>query len=118
MTYTLDPVHEGYVLHTTRKPGFLKHSIYQIPFRNLEEILRKANRYSTLGAEKMTKKGKKGGMFSALFHGIWAFTHHYVIKLGFLDGWPGFVIALGNFEGTFYKYAKLYEIQSCEKFSE
>jgi hypothetical protein len=28
-----------------------------------------------------------------------------------LDGWAGFVISLGNFEGTFYRYAKALEIQ-------
>ena len=28
---------------------------------------------------------------------------------GFVDGWAGFVIAFGNFEGTFYRYAKRYE---------
>ena len=32
-----------------------------------------------------------------------------VFKLGFVDGWAGFVIAFGNFEGTFYRYAKRYE---------
>jgi hypothetical protein len=31
--------------------------------------------------------------------------------LGFLDGGAGFVIAFGNFEGTFYRYLKLSEIQ-------
>ena len=44
-------------------------------------------------------------------HGVWAFVKHYVFKAGFLDGWAGFVIALGNFEGTFYRYLKAYEIQ-------
>jgi hypothetical protein len=28
-----------------------------------------------------------------------------------LEGWAGFMIALGNFEGTFYRYAKLWEQQ-------
>jgi hypothetical protein len=28
-----------------------------------------------------------------------------------LDGWAGFVIALGNFEGTFYRYVKALEVQ-------
>jgi len=46
-------------------------------------------------------------MASALLHGIGAFLRIYVVKRGFLEGWPGFVIALGNFEGTFYRYAKL-----------
>jgi hypothetical protein len=81
----------------------------QIPFRNFEEMIRKANRYSTLGAEKLARRGRTAGMGTALGHAIWAFFAHYLLKLGFLDGWAGLAIALGNFEGTFYKYAKLHE---------
>ena len=33
----------------------------------------------------------------------------YVVRRGFVDGWAGFIIALSNFEGTFYRYAKAYE---------
>jgi hypothetical protein len=36
----------------------------------------------------------------------------YILKQGILDGWPGLVIAIGNFEGTYYKYAKLHELLS------
>ena len=88
-------------LHTDRI-GYLSSDIWQIPFKDFEQILHKANRYSSLGAEKMALEGRKGGMFKALSHGLMAFIHHYVIKLGVLDGWAGFVIAFGNFEGTFY----------------
>ena len=109
MRYTLLPVHEGYELLTAKPVGNLKCAIWQLPFRNLEEVVHKANRYSTLGAKKLLHK--KVTMGSALSHGIWSFIKHYVIKLGFLDGWPGFVIALGNFEGTFYRYAKRFEVQ-------
>jgi hypothetical protein len=48
-------------------------------------------------------------MAAALAHGIAAFVRHYFFRAGFLDGWAGFVIALSNFEGTFYRYAKYYE---------
>jgi len=48
-------------------------------------------------------------MGSAFGHGLWAFLRHYVFKAGFRDGWAGFVIAFGNFEGTFYRYAKRHE---------
>ena len=48
-------------------------------------------------------------MWNALGHGLWAFLKHYIAKRGFKDDWAGFVIALGNFEGTFYRYAKRYE---------
>jgi hypothetical protein len=54
---------------------------------------------------------KKITMGSALGHGLWAFIKHYIFKQGFRDGWAGFVIAFGNFEGTFYRYAKALEMQ-------
>jgi glycosyltransferase involved in cell wall biosynthesis len=107
MRYTLEPVHEGYAVSTDRPIGTLQNAIWQFPFRNLEEVLHKANRYSSLGVPKLA--GKRVSMASALGHGIWSFLKHYIFKRGFIDGWAGFVIAFGNFEGTYYRYAKRYE---------
>jgi len=112
MTYDLNLVHEGYINHSNQKIGKVKNSIWQIPFKNTEEILYKANRYSSLGALKLQDKGVNGGVLKAFFHGFWSFIKHYFFKLGFLDGRAGFVIAFGNFEGTFYRYLKLTERQS------
>lgn len=97
-------VHEGYKVNG--KVGYFKSAIIQIPFQNLEQLLHKMQRYSTLGARKLERSGKAAGMGTALGHGLWAFFRIYVLKLGFLDGWAGFVLAFGNFEGTFYRYAK------------
>lgn len=106
-----DPVHEEYSIVSEKDAGFLNQAIWQYPYKNLEEVVHKANKYSTLGAEKLLKKNRQGTMPKALARGLWAFFHMYILKLGILDGWPGFIIAMGNFEGTFYKYAKLYELQ-------
>ena len=107
MRYTLEPVHEGYENLSGKPIGALQNAVWQFPFRNLEEIIKKMNRYSSLGVPKLA--GKRVSMASALGHGLWSFLKHYIFKLGFIDGWAGFVIALGNFEGTFYRYAKRYE---------
>ncbi len=107
MRYTLDPVHESCEILGGRPVGTLRHAIWQMPFRNLEEIIRKMNRYSSLGAAKLPHR--RVSMARALGHGLWSFLKHYIFKLGFIDGWAGFVIAFGNFEGTFYRYAKRYE---------
>lgn len=109
MSYDLKPVHEGYILHTMKPIGHMKSPIWQFPFKNMAEVMHKANRYSSLGAEKI--KHKNVSMWMALIHAKWAFWKHYLFKLGFLDGWAGFVIAVGNFEGTFYRYVKALEIQ-------
>ena len=105
--YTLEQVHEGFEVLDGRSVGTLQNAVWQFPFRNLEELINKMNRYSTLGAQKLTSK--RVSMASAFGHGLWAFIKHYIFKFGFIDGWAGFVIAFGNFEGTFYRYAKRYE---------
>jgi glycosyltransferase involved in cell wall biosynthesis len=109
LEYRSDPVHEGFLLRSPKPVGYLRNAIWQVPFKNLDEIQKKASRYSSLGALRMAEQGQRSGMRKALLHGLWAFVQHYVLKLGFLDGWAGFVIAFGNLEGTFYKYAKLHE---------
>ena len=112
MTYDLKPVHEGFISHSVKEIGVINNIIWQFPFKNTEEVIHKANRYSTLGVDKLQDKGVTGGVFKAFLHGFWSFIKHYIFKLGFLDGGPGFVIAFGNFEGTFYRYIKLTEAQA------
>src|SRR3984885_10940388 len=67
MRYTLEPVHEGYEVLSNKPIGVLKNAIWQFPFRNLEEVLRKANRYSSLGVPKLANK--RISMVAALGHG-------------------------------------------------
>ena len=104
MAYTLEPVHEGYQLLTDKPLGTLKNAIWQFPFRNLDEVVRKLNRYSSLGAAKVAPG--RASMARALASAGWAFVKHWVFKRGLLDGWAGFVIALAYAEQTFYRYAK------------
>jgi glycosyltransferase involved in cell wall biosynthesis len=111
MSYTMESVHEGYISHSDKEIGVIKNIIWQFPFKNTEEVIHKANRYSTLGVQKLQEKGRSSTVFKAFLHGSWSFFKHYIFKLGFLDGGPGFVIAFGNFEGTFYRYVKLMEAQ-------
>lgn len=113
LVFKNDPVHEEFTIVTKRPVAYLRNAIWQFPFKRLEELLHKANKYSTLGAEKLAmRSGRNCSLWTALLHGLWSFFHMYILKRGILDGWPGFIIALYNFEGTFYKYAKLHELQS------
>jgi glycosyltransferase involved in cell wall biosynthesis len=103
-----DAVHESYEVHGT--VAYMKSDIHQFPFKDLAQLQQKCMRYSTLGVNRLQQRGARASMINALAHGLWAFFRLYVLKLGMLDGWAGFVIALGNFEGVFFRYAKL-----CEK---
>lgn len=109
LSYVPDIVHENYVCHSEKPIGYLEQPIWQIPFWNLTEMMNKANRYSTLGVERLAKKYRKASMGSAVTHMLWTFFKVYILKRGFLDGWAGVVIAMGHSYGAFYRYAKYYE---------
>jgi len=110
MTYEVkDLVHEDY--NVEGSVGYLKKDITQIPFLSISEIFYKMNRYSELGAEKLQSKGKKlPSMTMIVLRSLWTFIRIYFLRLGILDGVPGFVIAFCNMEGTFYRYLKLREL--------
>jgi glycosyltransferase involved in cell wall biosynthesis len=108
-----DMVHEGYSVHGDI--GYMKNYIHQEPYRDLSQMCCKLERYASLGADKLKQRGKSATMWKALSHGVAAFARIYLVKGGILDGWPGFVIALANFEYTFYKYAKRAEQTRLEE---
>ncbi|MBK8015726.1 MAG: glycosyltransferase family 2 protein [Betaproteobacteria bacterium] len=75
-------------------------------FVSLHEVVDKMNRYSTAGAQMRISRGKGGSIGGAVGHGLWAFLRTYVFRAGFLDGREGFVLAVANAEGTYYRYLK------------
>ena len=115
MSYELSQVHEGFVGISKRPIGHLRQPIWQLPYKNLEEVLNKVNRYSSLGATKPRQQGSTMG--KAFVHAVWAFLRHFVFKRGLLDGWAGFLIAMSYFEVTFYRYAKAYELAHADEWS-
>lgn len=103
--FTLSLVHER--IEIQGKIGKLKGKIHHLAFPNLQTVLRKMNDYSSWSAEQKKGRGQKGGLLKAISHGLWAFVRGYLLRLGFLDGREGFLLAFSNAEGTYYRYLKL-----------
>ena len=104
--FSNDLVHEKVLFNGAIKS--LKNPLIHTSYENLEDVLDKTNKYSTAGASMMHSAGKPSSLSKAVFKGIWAFIRTYFIRLGFLDGRIGFVLAVSNAEATYYKYLKLF----------
>jgi len=102
-------VHESIVING--KIGTLKHSIVHYAFSDLDEVLDKINRYSSAGAVQKLNQGKRSTLGKAIRHGLWAFMRTFFIQAGFLDGREGFMLAISNAEGVYYRYLKLMYLQ-------
>ena len=98
-------VHEKIVTQGTI--GKLKAELWHETYRSLEQMLDKSNSYSTAGAIDGLARGKYASLLSAIAHSAWAFLRTYFLRLGFLDGRMGFLLAVSISQTTFWRYAKL-----------
>jgi sirohydrochlorin ferrochelatase len=74
---------------------------------DLDQMLGKMNGYSTASALMLSRSGKRATLAGAVLHGWWAFVRTYFLRLGVLDGREGFMLAVANAEGSYYRYVKL-----------
>ena len=77
----------------------------------LEQAISRVDRYSTAGAAMLVASGRRVSFAQGITHGIWSFFRAYVLRLGFLDGHAGFLLAVANAEGTYYRYMKAWLAQ-------
>ena len=103
-----DKVHERVSAKSVKR---LTHPIFHYPFPDLAEQVSTNNRYSTLGAEELAARGKRFSILKLIFKPTSKFLETYLIKRGFLDGLPGFIIAVGAAYSVFLKFAKLWETE-------
>jgi hypothetical protein len=88
------------------KCGRLAHPLDHFPVTRIEDAISRMDRYSTAGAAMFAASGRKVSFASGITHGLWSFFRAYVWRLGFLDGCEGFLLAVANAEGTYYRYMK------------
>jgi glycosyltransferase involved in cell wall biosynthesis len=69
-------------------------------------------RYAPLSAQQMFANGRKTSRFKVKTIGIITFLQVYLLKLGFLDGFPGFCIARFAAHHAFLKHLLLWEMQN------
>lgn len=107
--FSNDLVHERVLINGV--VGRLKQNILHESFRDLDQLLAKMNHYSSAGAAMMGKKGRDASLTQAILHGLWAFIRSYFLRVGFLDGREGFMLAVSTAEATYYRYVKRLLIQ-------
>lgn len=75
----------------------LKNHMIHLAYSNVDEFIEKQRHYSKLS-------NKKKNIFKAFTYPCWTFFKLYIIKLGFIDGWHGYIISKIYAKYTFWKY--------------
>ena len=101
-------VHEGF--RVDGKIGRLRHPLFHRPYANLSEWMHKLDLYSELGAKERARRGRRFYALSGL-RAPWGFFRRYILRLGFLDGYPGFLAAAMGATYDMLKLAKQRELE-------
>ncbi len=111
--FSEDIVHEHLIVEGAVEK--LRHPIVHHSFRDLEKVLFKLNLYSSEGARLRLARGKRTSLIEAILRSGWTFFKGYVLRRGFQDGREGFLLAVSNAMGCFYRYVKLLYLQEAAR---
>jgi glycosyltransferase involved in cell wall biosynthesis len=91
--------------------AYLTHDLEHYAYRDISHHHQVMDRYTTLAAQQMQSQGRRAGVFDIALHPPAAFVRNYILKRGFLDGLPGFIISAMNAHYVLLKFAKLWELE-------
>ena len=86
--------------------GRLREPLQHRTVVQLEDAISRVDRYSTAGAAMLVASGRRVSFASGIGHALWTFFRAYILRCGFLDGREGFLLAVANAEGSYYRYMK------------
>jgi glycosyltransferase involved in cell wall biosynthesis len=87
--------------------GELRGDILHDAYRDFADHLRTIDRYTTIMAEGLYRRGVRARALDLFTHPVARFVRFYWLKAGFLDGWRGLLIAYLAAHYARLKYAKL-----------
>jgi len=113
VSWDLSPIHEVLVGENCTKKiisGYVNHFPVMKPEQNTD----KTNRYAQLNAQKLHEQGKKATIIKRFLSPVYNFIQTYILRLGFLDGKQGFIIATSTSKYVWLKYKMLNQLNHAK----
>jgi glycosyltransferase involved in cell wall biosynthesis len=83
--------------------------LHHYSFPTLSANVAKINPFADLFVLQQQERGTRFSLAAAIFRPGWRFFRAYIIRRGFLDGFPGFYIAWAAAFDALVRYSRLYE---------
>ena len=104
-------LHESVKMNEDAVTIKLKGDLLHYSYYSIQQHLNQINSFTEIAAKEGVAKGKSTSMFIIMIKVIWKFKRDYFIKLGFLDGYYGFVVCAMSAYTLFVKSLKMRELK-------
>jgi glycosyltransferase involved in cell wall biosynthesis len=102
-------LHEHFEMKEGCRTSILKGDLRHYSYYSIEQHIAQVNKFTEIAAKTDFESGRRISRCKLIFYPIWKFKRDYIFRLGFLDGYYGFVIAVISAFAAFAKYAKIRE---------
>ena len=89
----------------------LRHPLHHYSYRDITDHIKRINHFTTVSSGELKGLGKRWRWTDSLCRPAARFFYSYVWKRGFLEGFPGFFLAVTAAVYVFLRYAKLRELE-------
>ena len=107
--------HDKVILAENTKVEKLQGDLLHYSIDSISQHIDQIQKFTTIAAGALHKRGRKTSIAIIIFNSWFKFIRDYIIRLGFLDGFYGFVIAFNSGYAKYLKYLKLYEMNKATK---
>lgn len=105
--------HDHVIMDKNCRIGHLRGDLFHYSYPTIKHHVSQINSFSDIAARAAYQKGRRSNLlFDIILNPIFAFIKKYFLKLGFLDGYEGFIISVSTAYGKFLKYIKLKEMDT------
>ena len=109
--YEGSSAHDKMVLEEGLQALAMKGDLHHYSFKNSNHYISKINLFADGHLRDQVEAGRSWSLLATLTRPLWRFFRAYVLRRGFLDGFPGLWIAVSTAYQTFIRYSRLYEWQ-------
>jgi glycosyltransferase involved in cell wall biosynthesis len=89
----------------------IKGDLYHYSYHSISQHVLQIDKFTTIGAEEAIRRRKAANVFLLLVKPAFKFFRDYILKLGILDGYYGYVICKLSAQALYVKYLKMIELK-------
>lgn len=103
-------IHEELELPANTEIGSLSGDLYHYSFHTVQQHERQIAKFTDIAAKNDYARGRKTNGIRIFLYPKWKFFRDYVLRMGFLDGYYGYIVCKMSAHASFLKYIKLNEL--------
>ena len=102
--------HDKVIMQKGTRTHHINYDILHYSFYTVEQHLKQIDYFTDISAKAAFEKGKTSNGFIIFYKSTFKFFRDYILKLGFLDGYHGFVVCKNSAYAKKLKYTKLKDL--------